>query len=196
MSKNFTHISFLRKGDKLVLESIVTSKTRIQILLRFFLNPERKAYLRGLADELGESSNGIRVELNRLANARLIESAAEGRTKYYKANTSHPLFPDLHNIVKKTLGIDKLIDGIINRLGDVKYAFVVGDYARGIDSGIIDLVLVGDINKVFLNQLIEKTEKLLGSRKIRCLCLLEEEFLRFEDKFRENGILEIYAVYF
>ena len=44
-----------------MLESIITSKTRIQLLLRFFMNPERTAYLRELASEMGESSNGIRV---------------------------------------------------------------------------------------------------------------------------------------
>ncbi len=185
--------AYSEKEINFVLESIVTSKTRIQILLRFFLNPDRKTYLRELANELGESTNGIRVELNRLANARLIESTAKGRTKYYQANIAHPLFPDLHNIVKKTLGIDKLIEGIINRLGNMKLAFITGDYALGIDSGIIDLVIVGDINKDFLNQLIDKTEKLIGGRKIRCLCLLEGEFINLKGKLRENGILEIYA---
>lgn len=175
-----------------MLESIVTSKTRIQILLRFFLNPERTAYLRELAEELGESSNGVRVELNRLAEAQLIAPIHIGRTKCYKANTTHSMFPDLHSIVKKTLGIDKLIEGIINRLGEVKSAFVVGDYAKGIDSGIIDLVLVGEINREFLNELVEKTEPLISNRKIRYLCLSEQEFNIFKDILEDKGIFEIF----
>lgn len=176
-----------------MLESIVTSKTRIQILLRFFMNPERTAYLRELATELGESSNSIRVELNHLAKAQLIELVSSGRTKSYRANKEHPMFPDLRNIVRKTLGIDKLIDNIIVRLGDVKLGLITGDYAKGIDGGIIDLILIGNINRAYLEQLITKAETHLGNRKIRCLCLSEEEYGHYSERIKkENGLLEIY----
>lgn len=176
-----------------MLDSLITSKTRIQILLRFFLNPDRTSYLRELATELGDSSNAVRVELNRLNEARLIECIATGRTKSYRANQNHPLFTDIHNIVKKTLGIDKLIDEIISKIGDVKLASITGDYARGIDGGIIDLVLVGDINRAYLEKLIQKTEPLISHRKIRYLCLSEEEYVRFSNRFgKEGSLLEIF----
>ena len=60
-----------------MLETLVTSKTRAKLLLKFFLNPSTSAYLRGLADEFGESTNGVRVELNRLMEAGLLECADE-----------------------------------------------------------------------------------------------------------------------
>jgi len=161
-----------------MLDSIVTSKTRIQLLLRFFMNPERRAYLRELSTELGESSNGVRVELERLEKAKLLESVPDGRTKSYKANTAHPLFPDIQNIVRKTLGIDKLIDDVVARLGDVKLAIITGDYARGVDSGIIDIVIVGQVDRSILNELIRITEPKIGDRKIRALVLSDEEFAR------------------
>jgi DNA-binding transcriptional ArsR family regulator len=176
-----------------MLESIVTSKTRIQLLLRFFLDGERAAYLRELSTELGESTNAVRVELNRLAEAKIIESFTSGRSKLYRANKNHPLFPDLQSIVKKTLGIDKLIEQIIHRLGDVKLAFVTGDYARGIDGGIIDLVLVGEVNFDFLDRLVKHTEPLISNRKIRYLCLSEDEFASLSEKFSKAGLLEIYT---
>lgn len=176
-----------------MLDSIITSKTRIKMLLRFFLDSDRSAYLRELAKELGESSNAVRVELNHLSKAHLIECVSEGHTKCYRANKEHPLFFDLHNIVRKTLGIDKLLEHIVTRLGDVRIGLVTGDYARGIDSGIIDLVLVGNIDRIYLDELIRKAERYLSNRKIRCLCLSEEEFTRFLDRIkREKGILEIY----
>jgi hypothetical protein len=176
-----------------MLDSIVTSKTRIQLLLRFFMNPERRAYLRELATELGESSNGVRVELDRLEKAKLLESVPNGRTKSYQANVKHPLFPDIQNIVKKTLGIDRLIDDVITQLGSVRFAFITGDYAGGIDSGIIDLILVGQINRQFLERLVQKTEPQIGNRKIRTLVLTQEEFERLTPVLRrEMAILEIY----
>lgn len=175
-----------------MLESIVTSRTRIQLLLRFFLDGERAAYLRELSSELGESTNSVRVELNRLTEAKIVESFTSGRSRMYRANKNHPLFPDLQSIVKKTLGIDKLIEEIIHRLGDVKHAFITGDYARGIDGGIIDLVLIGNINREFMDKLVRKTEPLIGNRKIRHLCLTEEEYGRFLPRLASIGFLQIY----
>lgn len=179
-----------------MLDSIITSKTRIQLLLRFFLNPERSAYLRELATEIGDSTNAVRVELNHLAKAKLIECSLVGRTKNYQANKRHPLFPDLQNIVKKMLGIDKLVEEIVTRLGDVRSAFITGDYARGIDGGIIDLVIVGNIDRDFLGHLIEKTEPLISNRKIRCLCLNENEYQQLYERLKkEKNIFQIYNSY-
>jgi len=90
-----------------MLDSIITSKTRIKLLLKFFMNPGTQAYLRGLANEFGESTNAIRVELNRLTKAKLLKSSNEGRTVQYLANKDHSLFKDLQSVVKKYVGIDK-----------------------------------------------------------------------------------------
>jgi NTP pyrophosphatase (non-canonical NTP hydrolase) len=47
-----------------VLDALITSKTRVKMLLKFFTNGTSSAYLRGLAEEFGESTNAIRHELN------------------------------------------------------------------------------------------------------------------------------------
>jgi hypothetical protein len=172
-----------------MLESLVTSKTRARLLLKFFLNPNTSAYLRGLADEFGESTNGVRVELNRLSEAGLLECSDEGRTKVYRANTSHPLFPELQRIAAKTLGIDQVVEHVVSRLGNVDLALVTGDYAKGIDSGLIDLVLVGKIDRTYFESLAEKIEG-ITKRKIRPLFLTREEFVRLKERIvSENALL-------
>ena len=112
-----------------LLDSIITSKTRVKLLLKFFLNPGTMSYLRGLAEEFGESTNSVRVELNRMSKAGLLESESQGRTKVYRANNGHPLFPEIHNIVRKYLGID-VVEAAIDRLGNgenvTKIAFDLG----------------------------------------------------------------------
>lgn len=148
--------------------------------MKFFINTESKAYLRGLADELDESTNAIRVELNRLTKAGILEMKPNGRVKYYTASRRHPLFGDIQSIVKKIVGIDRLIDMVLAKLGSVELAFITGDYARGIDSGIIDLVIVGDIDRQYLQVLIERAEELI-SRKIRNIVLSRAEFERLRD---------------
>jgi predicted transcriptional regulator len=158
-----------------VLDSLITSKTRIKLLLKFFSNTETKGYLRGLAEEFGESTNAVRVELNRLAAAGLLKSESDGRTILYRANLEHSLFPELNSVVKKYLGIDKLVETIISQLGDIEFALITGDYAKGIDSGIIDLVIVGEIDRDYLQRLIVKAE-IISNRKIRPLILNSEEF--------------------
>ncbi|MFM7301395.1 MAG: ArsR family transcriptional regulator, partial [Crocinitomicaceae bacterium] len=67
-----------------MLDALITSKTRIRLLVKFFLNPTMKAYLRQLADEFGESTNAVRVELNRLTEAGILESEAIGNVVKYK----------------------------------------------------------------------------------------------------------------
>jgi len=175
-----------------LLESLITSKTRIKLMLKFFLNPHSQAYLRGLADELGESTNGIRVELNRLSKAGLLCAEKDGRTIKYKANTKHFLFSDLHNLVLKYTGIDQLIDTVIAHLGNVELAFITGDYAQGIDSGLIDLVIVGDVDQSYLRLLVEKSEQLIN-RKIRTLVINNSEFERYKKNLDIDNALIVWG---
>ena len=153
-----------------MLDSLITSKTRIKLLLKFFLNPGTPGYLRGLATEFGESTNAIRVELNRLTDAKLLKSFNSGRKVEYRANKEHPLFKDIQNVVTKFVGIDTLAEELANKLGNIQSAYVIGDYAKGNDSGLIDLALVGRVNDEKLKKMITKTEGLIH-RKIRTLVL-------------------------
>ncbi|MDO9508082.1 MAG: winged helix-turn-helix domain-containing protein [Thermovirgaceae bacterium] len=174
-----------------MLESFITSKTRVRLLLKFFLNPGTSAYLRGLADEFGESTNGVRVELNRLSEAGILESTDEGRTKVYRANEKHPLFPEIRRIVAKTVGLDRLVEQVVSRLGNVELALVTGDYAKGVDSGLIDLVLVGDVDQTYLVELVKKAEAMI-ERKIRTLVLKAEEYKKLEEKFKKEKALVLW----
>jgi hypothetical protein len=158
-----------------VIETLITSKTRIKLLLKFFLNPGNSAYLRGLENEFGESSNAIRLELNRFEEANMLKTEVKGNKKIFSVNLDHPLYNDINSIVRKYFGLDVIVDGIANRLGNLKAVYLTGDIALGTDSGLIDLVLIGDIDQTYLLQLIGKAEKLI-KRKIRYLHYNEDEF--------------------
>ena len=158
-----------------MLDTLITSKTRIKLLLKFFLNPENSAHLRGLESEFGESSNAIRLELNRLEDADMLHSSHEGNRKLFKVNDQHPLYSEINSIVKKYFGLDVIVEWIAKKLGNLKAVYLTGDIAHGKDVGLIDLILVGDIDKQYLLKLIEKTEKLI-KRKIRYLIYSELEF--------------------
>ena len=175
-----------------MLDSLITSKTRVKLLLKFFLNPGTKSYLRGLATEFGESTNAIRVELNRLTKAKLLTSVNSGRTVVYRANKDHLIFKDIQSVVKKFVGIDKVAEELAAKLGDIRAAYVIGDYAQGNDSGLIDLVLVGRVDEEKLKEVTKKTENLIA-RKIRTLVLNEDEFVKLQDRLNINHALFIWG---
>lgn len=144
-------------------------------MLKFFLNASNKAYLRGLEEEFGESSNAIRVELNRLEDAGMISAEAEGNKKIFKANTRHPLFNELHSILIKYVGIDQIVDNVLSQLGEVDRVYLTGEFARGRDNPIIDLEIIGSVNGAYLADLVGKAQQAL-TRKIRYVVFSEEEY--------------------
>jgi len=143
-----------------MLESLITSKTRIKLLMKFFINVHTTGYLRNLANEFGESTNGIRQELNHLENANLIESETVQNKKVYRANTNHPYFNDIHLLLLKHVGIDQVVDEVIKRIGNLEKAFIINDFAKGKPGDTIDLILVGSrLDITYLDQLVKKTEE-------------------------------------
>jgi len=163
---------------------LISSKTRVKLLIRFFFNPNTSSYLRELAKEFNVSTNSVREELNQLTRTGLLTSQKSGRQVFYKANPKHPLFAELKSMVGKVMGIDQVVDGIVTRLGNLESAYLLDDYAEGKDTGIIDLLLVGDINQYHLNDLSRKTERYI-KRKIRSLVLSRDEFKAFEPKLKK-----------
>jgi hypothetical protein len=158
------------------------------MLLKFFTNSHATAYLRGLAEEFGESTNAVRHELNNLSKAGYLTSAEDGRTILYRANTDHPLYNEVKNLIHKYLGIDKIIENIVRRLGDVHAAFIVGDYAQGRDSGIIELVLVGQPDQKYLDKLVFKAEKLI-SRTIKVVVLSTTQYEEEKSHFHTSLLI-------
>ncbi len=74
----------------------------------------------------------------------------------YRVNKSNPFYSDLVSMVSKYMGFDELIENVLDKVGNLKEAYVVGDYAKGVDSGTIQLVLVGDLYVSVLNDMCER----------------------------------------
>ena len=148
-----------------LLGPLITSKTRIKLLLRFFLNQNLSGYLQGLSKELNENTNSIRVELNRLEEAGMLNSTLEGRRKLYRVNALHPLASDITSIVRKVAGIDTVIDRVVENLPGLKQVWICGDLARGVPSGSIDCILIGnDLDAAYIAGLSAKVHKLVGKK--------------------------------
>ena len=67
-----------------MLDSLITSKTRLRLLIKFFVSQANRGYLNGLANEMGESTNSIRKELNNLFNAGYLNKIKINNKVEYK----------------------------------------------------------------------------------------------------------------
>ena len=152
-----------------MLESIITSKTRLNLLIKFFVNIANKGYLNSLANEFGESTNSVRKELNNLTDAGYLVKKDSNNKVIYTANVNHPLFNVLQAVIRKHLGIQDIIERILYKIGTIEKIILMGDYAKGIDSGIIEVLIIGkDINKKYLDEIHPRIEKEIN-RKINFL---------------------------
>ena len=148
-----------------MLNKIITSKTRLRLLIKFFISQANSGYLNGLATEMNESTNSIRKELNHLHDAGYLQKVKKENKVQYKANIDHPLYETLRKVVLKHLGLEDIVDVVLDRMGNIEYIVLVGDYARGIDSGNIEVFLVGnDLNFNYISQLEDKIENLIGRK--------------------------------
>lgn len=192
-NKNNRVILLLITSD-LMINTLITSQTRIKLLKKFFLNHSTRAHLRGLESEFGESSNSIRIELNRFEDAGLLISHRDGNKKLYQANAGHPLFKDIHSIILKETGIDRVIEKVIHRLGNLVSIYLVGDFAHGKDSTVIELILVGaDIDREYLARKVIQAEELVG-RKVSYTLLDPEEAEVHLDRLKPSDLLPLWRI--
>ena len=168
-----------------LLGPLITSKTRLKLLLRFFVNQDLSGYLQGLSKELEENSNSVRVELNRLEQAGMLQSEMDGRRKLYRVNKKHPLTSDLTTMLRKVTGIDAIIERVVERIKEnLDQVWICGKLAQGLDSDVIEVVLVGsDVDKEYIAELMGKVAKVtekqvnydvmpIMPREKRSVCLL------------------------
>ena len=148
-----------------MLNSLITSKTRLKLLTKFFISQANSGHLNGLASEMGESTNSIRKELNHLFEAGYLDKQKNNNKVIYNVNTTHPLYATLRQVVMKHLGLDDIVEAVLDKMGGVKKIILVGDYAKGFDSGKIEVFLVGNnLNTEYIEQLAPKIEKIIDRK--------------------------------
>tara|TARA_Y100001954_G_scaffold197418_1_gene214277 strand:+ start:55 stop:561 length:507 start_codon:yes stop_codon:yes gene_type:complete len=168
-----------------MLDKLISSKTRLNLLIRFFLNLAKKSHLRGLANDFNDSTNSIRLELNNLTEAGYLIKKKEKNKVNYLANHKHPLFKTLVDLVRKHTGVEDIIENIIKSVTDLKKVYLVGDYANGIDSGKINIYIEGNITDAnYINNVIKKTEEKINRKITLCKEIdpFESKLLIYESK--------------
>ena len=148
-----------------MLNSLITSKTRLRLLIKFFISQANKAHLNGLANEFGESTNSIKKELNNLFDAGYLLKSKSNNKIEYNVNPKHPLYKTMRKVVMKHLGLEDIVETVLEKMGAIEKIILIGDYAKGIDSGNIEVILTGrDLDMEYISNIENKIEKLINRK--------------------------------
>ena len=147
--------------------------------MKLFSHPEAQGHLRGFAQEFAESTNSVRIELGKLHEAGLIVAQQDGQKVLYRPNIQNPFYRELCGLVSKHMGFDRLIERVLDQVGELRAAYVVGDYAKGLDTGTIEVAIVGDVDSAYLERLINRAQEELD-RKVNISVFKDEVSFRVQ----------------
>lgn len=118
-----------------------------RVLGLLFGQPERRFQSAELIRLAGSGTGAVHRQLQRLEEAGLVTASREGNQKYYAARKDAPVFPELHGLVVKTVGIVEPLRAALAPIADeINLAFVFGSVAKGSEraGSDIDLLVVTD----------------------------------------------------
>lgn len=147
-----------------MLQSLFTSKVRIELLSTFFLHQARDFYVRELERITGEDYKNINLELRNLEEIGLLCSRKEGNLKYYGVNKGFLLYEELRSIFLKTKGVVSILKKVLSKEKDIDFAFVYGSLASGEETAKsdIDLMVIGKIPLEHLLKILREPERILA----------------------------------
>lgn len=165
--------------------SILKSKTRSSILKTFFDDPEKEYYLRQLEEVTGYSVGNIRREMIRLETDGIFHSRDVGKTKSYRLNKAYPLYSEIKNIVRKTIGIEYSLKEVLKKDKGTNFAFIYGSYAEAREHSLsdIDIIAISSTNPRQIKSALFEYQAALN-REINSIVYTKEEFLK---KLREKN---------
>lgn len=154
-----------------MLKRLFTSKVRIKLLGLFLEDPEKEYFIRQLTRKLDEQINSVRRELNNLEKTGLLESKSKNRKKYYSINKSFIFFNELKSIFLKAKSSNQDLVREIQKLGKVELLVFSGSFLN--KEADADLLVVGDLNKTKLSELLESEL----DQPVRFTAMTKEDFL-------------------
>jgi DNA-binding transcriptional ArsR family regulator len=161
------------------LLTVLFPQVRAEVLRLLFAASSRELHLRDLTRQSGLTLGTMQGELEKLSAVDLVTSRRDGNRRYYRANASHPLFPDLQQLVLKTSGLREVLVEALHGVKGVEIAFVFGSLAGGPGTAAsdVDLMVIGDAGLRALAPRLRTASTRLG-REINPVTMTAAEFAR------------------
>jgi len=166
------------------------TKNRAGILRLLFTNPDKSFYMQEIGRILGKKPGNFQRTINTMEKEGVIISEYKANARYFKVNKEYPLYKEMKSIVFKTVGVAGILTESLQKLGDVKYAFIYGSYAKAKENNLsdIDLIIIGSCPEEALINRLDAIEELLRREvnyKIYTVDMFKKE-LKGEEPFLEN----------
>jgi len=184
-----------------MIEQLFGSKTRVKLLQLFMSNPNRAFYVREITRKVEEQINSVRRELSNLLSIGVITSDTSNNRLYYEVNQDYEYYEPLSAIFGdgsktatskpsiKSDEVSKEDKNELARLGNVRLAFMTGQFTRDDTSGV-DLFLVGDLNATQVENYVAELEK-NEKKEIRYVVFSSKDFdyrQKINDRFTINAL--------
>jgi predicted nucleotidyltransferase len=171
-----------------MLSLFFKSKTQKGIAKLLFSNVDKKFYLSEIARIIATSPGTAQRELEKMLKTGIIRSEMADNRRYYFANKQDPIFFDVQNIIRKTIGVEALLESAIMKIPNIDSAFIFGSYAKGDFGGNsdIDLFIIGNPDEDELVTKISKIEKEIDREINYHVYGLKE----FKNKIKKDSFLQ------
>ena len=150
------------------LAPILRSDTQGRILARLFGDPEADYTLTDLADGAGTSFPTAQREVNRAEQAGIVTVRRVGQARLVRANTAHPLFPPLRQLVLATYGPPVVIARQFAGIDGVAAVILFGSWAAryageaGRAPNDIDVLVLGAADRDAVDDAADRAEQEIG----------------------------------
>ena len=170
------------------------TKNRAGILRLLFTNPDKSFYMQEIGRILGKKPGNFQRTINNMEKEGVIISEYKANARYFKVNKEYPLYKEMKSIVFKTVGVAGILTESLQKLGDVKYAFIYGSYAKAKENNLsdIDLIIIGNCPEEALINRLDAIEELLRREvnyKLYTINIFKKE-LKEVEPFLENILKE------
>lgn len=167
-----------------MLKSLFVSKTRVELLKLFLLNPGAVFYQRQIAHKVSIPIRAVQRELGNLSKSGIIARKISGNRTYYSLDKHCPIKEELKRIFFKTCGIVEVLKKSLKKANNIDAAFIYGSFAKDTESldSDIDLFVIGDISSRKLSSILGREKSSLG-REINFIVYSKEDlFKKFLEK--------------
>ena len=161
-----------------MLNKILVSEVRVNILKLLLLNPNRAFHIRAIVRQVDAEINAVRRELDNLFEINLVTRRQSSNKIFYQIETNHPFYSDLLSLVAKEEGIGAAIIKNERGIGVIDYAVLSLAFLRGRKSTAldVDLFIVGVINLDVIQNIV-KEEESKNNKEINYSVMTMEEFM-------------------
>lgn len=160
-----------------ILSEILSSKIRAEIFHLLFGIADSELHMREIARRSGHAIGTIQTEFKKLLRLDLVKKRRDGNRLYYRANKDHPLYPDIHSLVIKTIGLTDIFRKVFEGQPDIQIAFIFGSIAGNSEkaSSDVDLMVIGNLSLRQISKMLSGISNQIG-REINPHVLSPEEF--------------------